>query len=97
VYRPKNTQELYRFSIPPAARSVWLLSRVAIPVDDDHRRLGLAVRSIQADGVPQSPGLHDDGWHATEPDWRWTDGNATVSCHGARTIDIHAAPLGRVD
>ncbi len=95
VYRPKNTQELYRFSIPPAARSVWLLSRVAIPVDDDHRRLGLAVRSIQADGVPQSPGLHDDGWHATEPDWRWTDGNATVSCHGARTIDIHAAPLGR--
>lgn len=58
----------------------------------DHRRLGVAVRTLRLDGRPIA---RDDarlgrGWHAPEPDWRWTDGAAEIALAG-RVLEVDVA------
>ncbi|SIQ05023.1 MULTISPECIES: Hint domain-containing protein [Acidiphilium] len=62
-----------------------IASRSAIPghlTPDprDRRRLGVKIASLSVGGTPiplDHPAL-SQGWHAPEPDGRWTDGNACV-------------------
>jgi hypothetical protein len=50
------------------------------PDPRDRRRLGVKIASLSVGGTPiplDHPAL-SQGWHAPEPDGRWTDGNACV-------------------
>jgi hypothetical protein len=84
-----------RYLLPEGTGKVRLQSRQAIPgmaVGDD-RVLGVAVGSLALDGVPvalDSPRLAE-GWHAKEPSWRWTDGDAVIEVGGARTLVLEVA------
>jgi hypothetical protein len=35
------------------------------------------------------------GWHAAEPHWRWTDGDATLVVAGAQRLAFEVAVTGR--
>ncbi len=98
--RPAADAGRCRFVLDGSLAEVRLLSRSAVPahtevLSTDHRRLGVAVRAILADGTPVA--LDDmrlgAGWHPLEPgaDWRWTDGAATIGCPGVRVLDIDVA------
>ena len=91
----------YRFHLPPGARGLRLQSRTGVPAETDPesmdcRALGVAVRAIALDGIAVA--LTDSrlgaGWHAAEPGWRWTDGNAAIAAGGSRTVEIELAPCG---
>ncbi len=51
------------------------------PTSTDHRRLGLAITSITADGhnIPLNHPSLTTGWHPPEPTHRWTTGHATIA------------------
>jgi hypothetical protein len=78
----------YVFPLPPAARTVRIVSRSVIPAElglaRDPRCLGVAVRQIvfgrdtQVRIVPASDAGLTDGFHAYETDnrYRWTNGDA---------------------
>jgi hypothetical protein len=81
--------------LPPGAQIVRIQSRESVPphLDDDaldSRALGVLVTSLKLDG--EALALDDprlgDGWHAAEPEGRWTDGDAGVRCAGATTLRI---------
>ena len=90
---------VYRFALPREARGLRLVSRRAVPAEcnadcDDHRRLGVAVQEIAADGVALKPS--GGGWYAPpEREWRWTDGDAVLDCPGARLVTVRVAPILR--
>jgi len=93
------------FVLPPASRSVRLLSRATAPCDirpwvEDRRRLGVAVGHIVASGPAgrsELPADHPaliDGWWAAERDgaklWRWSNGNAALPVPPHTTlIELH--------
>jgi hypothetical protein len=60
----------------------------------DHRRLGVAVAELRADG--KAIALDDPrlaaGWHELEADaentWRWTDSDALLAVQGVRILEI---------
>jgi hypothetical protein len=81
---------------------VVLRSRVWVPAearveDGDARRLGVAVARLWLDGaVVALDGMRlERGWHAVEPDWRWTDGAAVLRVDGAREIALAVAMTGQ--
>ncbi len=86
---------------PPSAKNLRLISRSWIPAQtradqDDARRLGVAVARIWLDGRAaslESPGLVS-GWHAPEPRWRWTDGDAVLALSGTREVTFDIAMTG---
>jgi microcystin-dependent protein len=90
----------YRFVLPTGTRTLRLWSRRAVPAhvradSTDTRTLGAAVRGMLLDGrlvALDSPDL-SDGWHASEPGWRWTAGNAGLQGAGARVLDIALLPM----
>jgi hypothetical protein len=92
----------WRARLPAGVATVRLRSRVWIPAEtdpdaNDTRALGVAVSRLALDGhaIPlDSPALAA-GWHAPEPDWRWTDGAATIAVGGAREIGFAVAIRGR--
>jgi hypothetical protein len=68
-----------------------------LPDRHDARSLGVAVshlrldeREIDLDELCQS-----DGWHAREPDWCWTNGDALIATHGARLLCLEVVMTGR--
>jgi len=70
-------------TLPPGARAVRLLSRSFVPDEfdraaDDRRRLGMAVASLRLSRRKLPDSAFGSGWHAAEPEWRWTDGDATL-------------------
>jgi hypothetical protein len=83
-------------------RAVRLRSRFTLPIWDgmagaDTRRLGVAVTAIALDDTPLPAGdpRRLSGWHAPEPDWQWTDGDATLEVGSARRLVISYVTLAR--
>ncbi len=84
-----------RFTLPPAAAEVWMVSTANVPRDvgpsNDERRLGVSVSGLAVEddlGGLRSVALDDArlaaGFHAVEHGgdgtcWRWTDGRARLS------------------
>jgi hypothetical protein len=83
----------WRVRLPEATARVRLVSRVCIPAhtrpgDTDTRPLGVAIAGLALDGCAvglDGPRLAA-GWHAPEPHWRWTAGDATLAVDGAREL-----------
>ena len=96
--KPRITGRIHRFRLPAAARRVRLASRSAVPAhvrhdSNDDRRLGVAVSRLWLDrreASLDSPGLAS-GWHAPEPGWRWTDGDAVLELAGVRELELEVA------
>ena len=86
--------------LPLGARTLVLHSKAAPPAHvaaghEDLRLLGVPVTAIALDGEDVS--LDDPrlsaGWHAAEPDLRWTDGAAEIDVRRARRIRVEVARL----
>ena len=100
---PSRSGQTAVFHLPSGGRQVILHSRRFRPSDAvaeggaDHRSLGVAVLALRIDGAEVA--LDDSrlgtGWHASEPDLRWTDGAAAIDCAGGRVLEVTLAPLGR--
>jgi hypothetical protein len=67
------------------AGAAFIESRSAIPGEifadpRDRRRLGVKIAALRADGhdIPIDHPALSEGWHAPEPDGRWTDGCAVI-------------------
>jgi len=86
--------------LPAGARAVRLASRTFTPADfdptiADRRRLGLAVRGLRLRGKPLPPSAFGRGWHLSEAEWRWTDGDARLALRPLAepaTLEIRTAP-----
>jgi hypothetical protein len=90
--------EWLRFALPEDAGRVCLRSRVMVPAHmypggADHRHLGVAVAALRLDGC-EVPARSDEGWHAAEAGWQWTDGAAMLDCAGARLLEVRLVWLG---
>lgn len=95
---------IWRFALPPGGlgRVARLRSRFCRPAWDgvnpgDPRRLGVAVQSVALDGQVDPAGSvrRRRGWHAPEPGWQWTDGDAALSVGAARRLELVLAPVGQ--
>jgi hypothetical protein len=90
----------FRALLPQGARAVRLASRCFVPADldagiPDRRQLGIAVRALRLAGRALSPGAFSRGWHLSEAEWRWTDGDARLTLRAlpaATTLEIRIAP-----
>jgi len=99
--RPRRLADRWVVTLPADARSVRLCSRVWVPAEmrpeaDDSRRLGVAVGRLWLDRREvslDSPAL-SAGWHAPEPDGRWTDGDAELPVAGARDLAFAVTMAG---
>jgi hypothetical protein len=70
---------------------VRFVSRYSVPaegnaVNDDGRRLGVAIAGLTLDGHAAAEATHRGGWQPPECGWRWTTGDATLDVEGARTL-----------
>jgi hypothetical protein len=91
----------WRVRLPGHTANLRLVSRVWTPAhvqpgSDDTRRLGLAISQLrldQHDIAPDSP-TFASGWHAPEPEWRWTDGNPALDVTGAHELSFRVAMTG---
>jgi len=99
--RPTITGQTWQFRLPRDSTSLRLASRTWIPAhmrshETDTRRLGLAIANLRFDGrhVALSDPRLSSGWHATEPDWRWTDGDAGFALAGIREVSFDIALTG---
>ncbi len=99
---PAMTGSVCRFTLPPGVTDVRLQSRHTVPAwmdpaSHDRRRLGIAIGSLSLDGQPVA--LDDprfgSGWHAPEPHWRWSDGDAGLTVSGAAVLEVAVAMSGR--
>ena len=87
----------YRFVIGPGATLVRLVSRTAVPAQDqpggsDERRLGIALNRIILRGhhlelfLPHDDPTLVDGFHPAEAGHRWTNGRALLPAHWLRGL-----------
>ena len=98
---------MHLFRLDRCPRVLRIASRSATPallgLNADQRRLGVALSGIvlrSAGAVlelgPEAAAL-SDGFHAPEPAWRWTDGDADVpgallgALRGPLIIELHVA------
>ncbi len=95
------TDGIWQVLLPPAARTLRLVSRGWVPAhmrpdEADTRRLGVAISSLTLDGatVPLDDPRLSSGWHDPEPGWRWTDGDAGLALAGARELRFRVAVAG---
>ena len=69
--------------LPAGTTAVRLVSRSFVPawlgLGDDRRRLGIAVAAVEFGGAALPEDAFGPGWHAPEPGWRWTDGDAHLA------------------
>ncbi len=87
--------------LPAGTRAVRLVSRSFVPswlgLGDDRRRLGVAVASLRVRGRALPASAFGAGWHAPEPGWRWTDGDAALALSPLprpATLALALAPVG---
>jgi hypothetical protein len=94
--RPIEVAGGFRFNLPKGTTTVRIDSRCFRPSEvradgHDARLLGVGVRSLTLDSTMIA--LDDPrltvGWHAPEPDLRWTQGEATLRTNGARTLILN--------
>ncbi len=91
----------WRVRLPETTQCVRLISHVWSPAQmrpdqEDTRALGVAISRIWLDGREvslESSGL-SGGWHAPEPGWRWTDGDAVLALAGVRELAFAIAMTG---
>ena len=100
--RPSRDGGTFRFTLPPDGRTGRLTSRRFVPAhiapdSDDHRPLGVAVSALRVDGhaIPLDDPQLTTGWHAPEPNWRWTGGDAAITLAGARDVTCEVALTGK--
>ena len=64
------------------------------PTATDHRRLGLPITRITANGhnLPLDHPSLTTGWHAPEPTHRWTTGHATIALNARIAIETRPTP-----
>ena len=100
VLLPLSAGSRHRFVLGGDVDEVRLLSVSAVPAqvaiaDADHRRLGIAVRGLSADGIaiPLDDRRLGSGWHPPEAEagWRWTDGDAAIMTAGIGELTIDVA------
>ena len=84
--RARVEGQRWRVKLPPGTAEVRLASRVWTPAfmraeEADTRMLGVAIARLWRDGqaVPLDSASLAAGWHAAEPDWRWTDGAGEIA------------------
>lgn len=74
-----------------------LISRSFVPawlaLNDDRRRLGVAVAAVRLNGHRLPQAAFGRGWHAPEPGWRWTDGDAVLHLPHAGHVSLSCAPV----
>jgi collagen type I/II/III/V/XI/XXIV/XXVII alpha len=87
--------------LPANLWRVRLASRSWVPAETraaehDTRRLGVAIAGLTLDKrrVPLDDPRLCGGWHASEADWRWTDGDAFIAPQGARELAFEIALRG---
>jgi hypothetical protein len=93
--------DTWHVAVPATVRRIRLVSRSWVPCEtrpdgQDARKLGVAISRLWLDGREvslESPGLCD-GWHAPEPAWRWTDGDAGLAIAGVRMLSFTVALTG---
>lgn len=93
--------DVWHCALPAGCTTVELRSRAHIPAETeaeagDTRRLGIAIADLRLDGRPlplTAPAL-TQGWHAAEPDWRWSDGAGQIAAGGARHLAFRLAWSG---
>jgi ELWxxDGT repeat protein len=91
----------WRVRLPRRAKTIHVVSRRWIPAhtrpgENDTRSLGVAISRLWLDWREMdlaSAGLVA-GWHAPEPDWRWTDGDARLALTGVRELAFEIAMTG---
>jgi hypothetical protein len=91
----------WRVRLPAGTKTVRLTSRVWSPArmrpdEDDTRLLGVAISRLWLDRREmsfESAGL-SSGWHAPEPGWRWTGGDAKLVLPGMRELAFEVAMTG---
>lgn len=91
----------WQTDLPEGTATAYLLSRTWVPAEvwpdgTDHRSLGVAMARLWLDGrevALDSPAL-SIGWHAPEPDWRWTAGCALLDLTGVRRLAFSLAMTG---
>ena len=86
------------FLVPATTSPIILTSRADAPAllhaaHPDHRRLGVSVVALSADGrdIPLSA-CGGAGWHAEEAGFRWTDGAASLCLPGTRRLVVTLGP-----
>ena len=90
-----------RVRLPAGTRALRLVSRSFVPhwlgINEDRRRLGVAVASLRLAGRRLPARAFGAGWHAAEPGWRWTDGDAALllaPLPRATTLTVRTAAAG---
>ncbi len=88
------------FDLPRGTEAIRLLSRSFVPAEfgvADGRRLGIAVAALSLDeaALALADARLAAGWHAAEPHWRWTGGDALIAAGGARRFALTLAMSGR--
>jgi Hint domain len=90
----------FQARLPAGTRFVRLVSRCFVPADldarvQDRRPLGIAVRGLRLAGRALPPTAFGRGWHLSEPEWRWTNGDARLTLGAppdAATLELRIAP-----
>jgi hypothetical protein len=91
----------WRLRLPPGTRAVRLVSRSWTPAhvhpdEEDMRCLGVALSGLYLDGrqIPLDDSRLSSGWHAAEPGWRWTDGDAGLALGAGGELAFTCALTG---
>ncbi|MBN9507650.1 MAG: choice-of-anchor E domain-containing protein [Alphaproteobacteria bacterium] len=96
---PRQEEGCLVFRLPPAARAARLVSRSTVPAhlwsaNADHRRLGIAVTELAAEGAAPVTLTLGAGWYPPGPGLQWTDGDAAITWdEPAATLRLRLAPL----
>lgn len=99
VLHATRRRDTWHVALPTCTTAARLLSRTWIPAhthpdEEDTRTLGIAVKSLALDGKPIAEHDLGEGWHAAEPEWRWTNGRATINTKGAKKLTFRLALTG---
>jgi hypothetical protein len=98
VVEPRREGRFWHFDLPAGASRAWLSSRrfrpaQTMPESTDDRELGVAVASLTLDNMAIDLAALSNGWLASEPAWRWTNGMAELPLAGQRRLTVELLPI----